>query len=417
MLRKLCLLLLIYSTLTAFLFSASVERQKLENPFPSRENLLKFDFEGNEGVENYEKININLITTEEGDAVYSLFGHTSLEVLDEDGDGFFTDYGFFTFSDGFYLNFALGKLYYNVYSTDAGWRLSSFQAEDRTVHSTPLPLSNAQKKGVIDFLEYNTRPENNTYLYDYYKDNCATRVRDIIDEATGGAFKAWSEKIETGESFRSSSNKRMQAQFLPAFAINYLEGPLIDQSLSRWELMYLPEELKKGVEEFFNVESSIIYQSRTRTPYNGPSLFEGSLLLSLATFILVIIEGRTRNGILHGIFKYTLALEYFLLFVMSLVLLFMMCFTNHEVTYLNENILFLNPIIFLFLKDTISRKRDYRRRGRLSMLFLFIISSLVCLKGLFPDLFIQDNMIHLVFSSALYLANIILSPPRCLQSP
>ena len=385
--------------------AASIAPEGFPNPFPSRENLLKFSFDEENISENYDNVDIYLVSTEGGDQVYSLFGHTSIEIeLPRFFDHFY-DYGFFTFSDGFYVNFALGKLYYNIYRTDAEWRMDSFRFEDRTVHKTLLPLNASQKKGIMDFLDYNALPENNTYLYDYYRDNCATRVRDIIDEATGGEFKAWAEAISSGQSFRSSSNHYMQAQFFPAFAINYLEGPKVDRLLSRYDMMYLPEELMKGVEDFFDIDTEIAYQSQTRTPYRGLSLMSNSVILAIVLFMIIYFEGSSRRRWLRRSLDILMGIFYTLLFVMSSVLLFMMIFTNHDVTYMNSNILFLNPLIMVFAVDAF-RGRSFRRRKSHSILYSSIIAALLVMKGLMPSIFIQDNLPVMVVMLAVTLGNI-----------
>lgn len=402
--KKFAALILIALSIS-ILPAASIAPEGFPNPFPSRDNLMKFSFDDEDISESYDNVNIYLVSTEGGDAVYSLFGHTSLEIEYPYLFDHFYDYGFFTFKDGFYVNFALGKLYYNMYRTDAEWRMDSFRYEDRTVHKTKLPLTSSQKKGIMDFLDYNALPENNTYLYDYYRDNCATRVRDIIDEATAGDFKAWAEEIPSGESFRSSSNHYMEAQFFPAFAINYLEGPKVDRLLSRYDMMYLPEELMKGVEDYFEIDTDIAYQTKTRTPYTGLSLMTNSVILAIVLFTLIYAESALGRKWMRRTLDIILGIFYMLLFVMSSVLLFMMIFTNHDVTYMNENILFLNPMIILFAIDAFKAK-SFRRRKRHSMLYASIIAALLILKGFMPTVFIQDNLPVIAVMLAITLGNI-----------
>ena len=402
--KKFAAILLLAITIS-ILPAASIAPEGFPNPFPSRENLMKFSFDDEDASDTYEDVDIYLVSTEGGDQVYSLFGHTSIEIDFPHYFDNFYDYGFFTFDDGFYINFALGKLYYNIYRTNAQWRMDSFRYEDRTVHRTLLPLSAAKKKGVMDFLDYNALPENNTYLYDYYRDNCATRVRDIIDEATGGKFKKWAEEIPSGQSFRSSSNHYMQAQFFPAFAINYLEGPKVDHLLSRYDMMYLPEELMKGVEDYFDVDTEIAYETVSRKPYRGLSLMANSVILGVVLFAFIYMEGRLERKWLRRTLDILMGIVYILFFVMSSVLLFMMVFTNHDVTYMNENILFLNPLIIVFALDAF-RGRNLSRRKNHSMLYLGIIAALLILKGFMPTVFIQDNLSTIVVMLAITLGNI-----------
>ena len=242
--------------------SASISKEMLDNPFPSVENLEAFDFESRQLT--YPGIEINLMTTETGDEVYSYFGHTSLEVRIPGYIPLFYDYGYFSFSDGFYLDFVLGRLFYNVYATDGEMRISGFKSANRTVHRTPLDLSPKMMNAILEFLSYNTEPENNTYLYDYYLDNCATRVRDIYNEATGGEFKRWAEGMKTGSTLRKSANLYLDKNPIVSFTLSYLQGPAIDKPITLYEECFLPLSLMKAIESFEGVESTTVYEAEGR---------------------------------------------------------------------------------------------------------------------------------------------------------
>ena len=257
--------------------SASISKEMLDNPFPSVENLEAFDFESRQLT--YPGIEINLMTTETGDEVYSYFGHTSLEVRLPGCIPLFYDYGYFSFSDGFYLDFVLGRLFYNVYATDGEMRISGFKSANRTVHRTPLDLSPKMKNAILEFLSYNTEPENNTYLYDYYLDNCATRVRDIYNEATGGEFKRWAEGMKTGSTLRKSANLYLDKNPIVSFTLSYLQGPAIDKPITLYEECFLPLSLMKAIESFEGVESTTV---STRT----------GVLPSYSTVTCVLPSGR-----------------------------------------------------------------------------------------------------------------------------
>ena len=73
----------------------------------------------------------------------------------------------------------------------------------RSVEEYTLDLTPEAKFQILEFLKHNALEENNTYLYHFYKDNCATRLRDIIDAATGGDFQKWAKGRETEGTYRS----------------------------------------------------------------------------------------------------------------------------------------------------------------------------------------------------------------------
>ena len=118
------------------IFAISITGGEVENPFPSVENLLKFDFTPTP-AKGWK--NAYLVTVDGGSEVYSYFGHSGI-IIEEDGEGTFYDWGNFSFSDGFYRNFLFGLLYYSAGRAPAKWRLSHFENSDRTITILPLKL-------------------------------------------------------------------------------------------------------------------------------------------------------------------------------------------------------------------------------------------------------------------------------------
>ena len=386
------------------LFSMSISGTELDNPFPSGENLEKFSFSGDS--EDLSDWQINLVSTRTGGPVYSWFGHTSIEIVPPHGSEFFYDYGYFTFSEGFYLNFALGRLYYNMYGTYADWRLMSFQSEDRTVWRTPLPLDDAAKRGVMEFLHYNEKPENSTYLYHYFNDNCATRVRDIIDAATEGEFRKWAEGIDTGMSLRSTASAYLDKIPPVSFAINYLLGPTTDRTITLWDAMYLPEALEWAVENFFSVDSEIVYESSARRDHRTMPLTAFSLVAGMTASVMLTAAAALDRKKLYRILEVLSGILYTIFGVMSTVLLFMMLFTNHDVTYFNENLLYISPAIFIMGFEAL-RGRKSRKRYWISVFHGGAAVTALILKLVVPGLFFQYNIPVLLMMIPLYASEIV----------
>ncbi len=397
---KKILFLLVSVFLLQAVLAASFSSMPLDNPFPSEENLLKFDFSN--GDKDLGEYKINLITIDTGDEVYTYFGHTSLEVVTPDQNDVFFDYGFFSFDDGFYLNFAFGRLYYMVAASPSFLRMAGFDNEKRTVRTVELKLDDAQKEGIINFLNYNIQQENQTYLYHYYNDNCATRVRDIINAASGGQFKAWAKNIQTGITKRDAAAKYLDKDLFFSFIINYLEGPYVDEPMDLYQAMYLPEILEKAVNEYQHTESHVLMSDSVRTKYAKIPFGLKMSVLSILCLFLSYSSVFSKNRILRRIANIVLALFFLFLSILSAVLFFMMFFTNHDVTYLNANILFINPALIVFFAESIVGK-NYKKRGRLSLLFLSIMSCALIIKGLFPMVFIQENLAFYMLMASIYI--------------
>ena len=172
--RNACIILLLFYAASC-IFSASVERTRLDGGFDGVASLSHFDFSHGEGLDDtyLDDVTISLVVQDPGKEVYVWFGHAGLMVQTPQGDVMY-DWGVFSFGPSFYTDFLFGRLYYRVTSSWADTAILKGIGEDRTVKVLDIPLDNAAKAATIDFVNLNTRPENRTYLYHYYLDNCAT---------------------------------------------------------------------------------------------------------------------------------------------------------------------------------------------------------------------------------------------------
>lgn len=139
---------------------------------------------------------ISLLTCSPGEELYSAFGHTGIRITDykNDFDVVF-NYGTFDFSQpGFYTNFVKGKMRYMI-TTD---RFSDFREqyvwEKRTVVEDEMSLPNEDKQKIFAFLYKNALPENREYYYEFFWDNCATRIRDVFEKNLGNRIQYNTEK-------------------------------------------------------------------------------------------------------------------------------------------------------------------------------------------------------------------------------
>ena len=66
--------------------------------------------------------------------------------------------------------------------------LNYYSRENRTIKEQVLNLSTAQKQQLFNYLENNYKPENRKYLYDFFYDNCATKIRDVLSTVTNNSI-------------------------------------------------------------------------------------------------------------------------------------------------------------------------------------------------------------------------------------
>ena len=408
--RRAIALLLIISIMPIAAMAASITGGTEVRPglFCSEEELSKIQFSGelSESEREYlDNTDISIITASPAEPVYIYFGHSGLSVSLPDHESVMFDYGTFRFSDSFYHDFIFGLLYYSMSEAYESWRIGQFISEDRTTTRLPLDLSPEAKRGVLAFLSENARPENRTYLYHYYKDNCATRIRDIYSSAEGGGFRKWAESIDTGRSFREWSTPYMAPSLFFALFLNYLQGPSIDEPINLYEACFLPDVLERSISEYEGISSETIYQTKTRKPVpESYSLTARAVAVGAAAAAAIAMTSSKRKAI-RRTGDALAALIYIALGIMSSILAFMMLFTNHDVTYMNINAVIISPLVFIpGVMHIISIWNEKRRAIGLSSSVLALIAIAAMLLQLITP-FHQNNAFCYIIALMVYASD------------
>lgn len=298
-------------------------------------------------------LRVSLITCGPGtEFIGASFGHTALRIVDSARH---TDeaynYGTFDFNaPNFGLRFAQGSLEYYLSRYPYFQFLQEYRNNQRGVQEQVLQLSAAQKYRLQDLLEENLLPQNRGYIYSSVYDNCATRVRDILEEATAGDLK-WGES--TGDqkiTFRQAFNAHLTNDPWQQFGINILTGMPVDQVMTSREAMYLPEYLAAGVAgatvsgvPLQSSSQQVLPQGTQLPPQSYLTVpFWVLLCLSLLIIILILRPKTQRTGMILG---KTLV---FFSGLFGLLMLVMWFATDHAISRNNLNLLWALPTHMLF---------------------------------------------------------------------
>lgn len=399
MFRKLAAIAIVL-LISALLSATSVLNNPPEDPFPVEENLALYDFDKDEN--RMSGFRFSLLTTEKGDEVYTLFGHSGLQLTTPDGISRTYDWGVFDFGKGFYINFMRGRLYYLMLVSSYDRSLFKSEFEGRTLRSLPLEIPERAKRDMIAYLNRNSLPENSTYLYDFYLDNCATRVRDLYNAATGDDFRHWAEGIRTGLTIRQLAEECMRDDFAANWTINFIQGKRIDREANLYEACFLPSYLEKAISKYQGNEPVTIVQGRSEKQSASNYIYQATLISITAVIILYFAFRISRR--LWGLLAFTISL---ILLLLSLVLFILMFFSYHWSTFFNENILILNPSIILL--SVLSFSVMLRPKTSLSIIGRYCIVSssitllLLILKLVLHFLFVQDNLAVIIPLLVFYL--------------
>lgn len=181
--------------------------------------------------------------------LYSAFGHSAFRVVDPANriDMIF-NYGIFDFDQpNFYLNFTKGRLYYKLGTGPYPAYKRYYFREDRTWREHTLSISQEDKQAIFDFLVNNAKPENANYYYNYCYDNCATRMRDVIDEVLGDRIEYNYSFARDSLSFRDLMDKYLEYQPWGDLGIDICLGAEIDRVANGYHYQYIPMYLEQAL--------------------------------------------------------------------------------------------------------------------------------------------------------------------------
>ena len=325
-----------------------------------------------------DHLRISLLTCGPGDEeVWEVFGHTAVRVIDSERhtDEVF-NYGTFEFGPNFEIQFMKGKLNYCLSVMSFTEFMQEYIQAKRSVEEQELLLDWKQKEHVCDFLEWNAEAENKYYKYDFFFDNCATRIRDIFPrpQVFGKDFR-FGQALPAGKriTFRDIINVYFYHDYWTRLGVNILLGSRIDKPMTNADIMFLPDYLRDGVKgstvngRRISTDPAMILAGAPPAP--GGVNYALILTCSLA---VLTIAGLTvkKLRILGKIMSTLLLLVTGLLGCLILVMWFA---TDHQGCRDNLNILWCLPtniIIALF-------KPKGRNRYALVAMFLIGISFLL----------------------------------------
>ncbi len=193
------------------------------------------------------QIAVSLVTFGPGQESWQRFGHNALWLRDPvRGIDTLYNYGRFSFEEeNFLLRFARGHMRYWVEPQDRTLSFDFYQQQNRSLDIQTLALTPEQRVALRDFLEWNIKPENAIYAYDYYTDNCSTRVRDALDRVLGGEIQGQTSHTLTGATFRSHMQARTTQSVWLYTSLLLVLGPSVDRAITQWEEMFIPAMLQE----------------------------------------------------------------------------------------------------------------------------------------------------------------------------
>ena len=331
-------------------------------------------------IADSSRMQISLLTCTPGKELYATFGHSALRVIDSNSvTDLVYNYGTFDFNDpNFYTKFVKGQLNYYLsveYFTNFKF---DYQAENRGITEQILNLSAADKIKLRSALNENLKEENRFYLYDFFLDNCTTRLRDLIFTASPPQ-QALPAPMPLNYTFRNAIHQYLDGQqnYWSKLGIDLLLGRPTDAVMTIKQQEFLPDNLMMAlgkIEKPILVKSTtnlyIVNSAASKKQWFTPQICFWCLL------IIFVLLGISKNKTLQKINTILDGMLFLICGLLGILFLFMWWGTDHSMTKENFNLLWALPTHFIFAWFINSNNK------KIKLYFLFTaLLSLLTLAG------------------------------------
>ncbi len=358
-----------------------------------------------------EDLRIQLVTFGPGKDVRQLFGHSALWVEDTrlKADVLY-NYGVTSYGRGSPFQSLLEQQTYWAARLPVESTFFLYRELDRSISVQELHLTVEQRRRLFERLERDVRPENRNYKYHHSENNCATRLRDALDEALGGALRG---ELTGPARLSQREHLRRHTQRHPVLDLLLMSwlNDSVDVPMTRWQETFLPLELSRALEDITYADGSggrvrlvgsgqVLHHSSAEPVPEAPEPFPlGALLIGVSTAglaaLLAYLRGRSERRLFHVLFGLYHALFGLTLGSVGVAGFLLMTLSELTVMHGNESQLMVNPLTFALLPLGILMALGSERAERLARLCVYtlVLGSLLGVALKLLPAFNQDTRV------------------------
>ncbi len=310
---------------------------------------------------------ISLVTFGPGPQIWARFGHNAIRVtwpedsLYGDSDRLY-NFGYFDFDEpGFYWNYATGNMQYYAVAENPARAFVYYRGLGRSIREQALAVNPEQAVTIAAELERLIQPGQRRYPYDYFFNNCSTRVRDVLNDALGGRLYQQYQPLPAAHTLRWEALRMVQDDLLLYLGLHIGLGRTADQPINQWQAGFLPGILADQINtanqtpngnELARTDQLIADGRATAMSFQPRYLSMG--LLGLLTVLIILLpaagglagsQARRRWWSLSGLRAWLI-----LSGLAGLLLLFLWLLSEHQAAWRNANLLLLLPTNLLLLR-------------------------------------------------------------------
>jgi hypothetical protein len=338
-----------------------------------------------------ENAEVSILTIGPGTDLNDAFGHNGFRIKDVKNQiDIVYDYGRYDFNTPhFYLKFARGQLLYELGAANFEAFFGYYMSQNRWVKEQTLNLTYSEKQALFSFLQENAKPENKKYKYDFFYDNCATKIRDVLIEVLGDKLEYKEDHITENYTFRQLIQKNVDANSWGSLGMDVAIGAVVDRKAKPIEYQFLPEYINKGAQnaiikrdagtEPLVKESKELFIARKTEVSNN---FFMSPLFIFGCLGLLILYVTYRDFKRSTRSRMTDALIFFITGVLGVFLLLLWFATDHTATANNYNLLWAVPLSLMFF-GSINRKtpKNWIKKYVFFLILLMVLLTIHWITG------------------------------------
>ncbi len=334
-----------------------------------------------------EGLTVSLITCSPGPEIYELYGHEAIRVKGQGRDSIW-NYGVFNFNEpNFVYRFVKGETDYLCAGYPTEWFLPEYVERGSRVVEQELDLSEEEAQKLLRMLQTNARPENRVYRYNYVKDNCATRIWRMMEQASDNEV-IYPDSIRFG-TFRNEMRHYNRNYPWYQFGIDLALGLGIDEPITAKDEMFVPVEMERMmagarfadgrpvVKNTVVLNEGVPDATLPATPWWLGPMFWSCVVATI--LVCVCIYDMSRKQVTRWIYF----LWFFILGLAGCVVTFLVFFSEHEAVDRNILIIWLNPLQFIMAFSVWKQKRRSvpREMSRYNIATLLVVMAIWAWQG------------------------------------
>ena len=338
-----------------------------------------------------ESAAISVLTMGPGTNLNDSFGHSAFRISDTNQNiDVVYNYGVYNFdTPNFYLKFVKGQLMYQLDRTDFSLFYQHYSDQDRWIKEQVLNLTLKEKQELFDFLQKNYLPENRKYIYDFFFENCATRIRDVIAGVLKNKLVFDKNFVSKNHTFRQLIQKNVHWNSWGSFGMDLAIGAVVDRNASSWEHQFLPEyifkalekgQIKRGLGATDLVKKTSILNKKTAKEKSETLLMSPFFIISLLAFIILGVTFKDYQN--NSRSRWMDCGLYALTGIIGVFLLLLWFATDHFATQNNYNLLWAVPLsLFFAIEIAKQNPKNWLKKYIMFQILMLLLLSIHWITG------------------------------------